>query len=341
MREPSDVAASVRPLRPDDLEAVVAIDRAIEGRSRRAYVQRRLEAALREPARHAQFAATDAGGLAGYMLARVMHGEFGGRQSGLRVELLGVRQDARGRGIGRQLHETLRSYARRKGLRELRTTAHWRDHGMLRFLDRCGYALSAERVVDAAVADVVAADALHRRGEEGAAAARSADRGREIEYGAAPANDFERLARDDVEVLSMTERDLADIVRIDRALTGADRTAYIAAQLAETLADSAIRVSLVARVDATAAGYLMARSDLGDYGRTEPVAVIDTMGVDPAFGHRGVGHALLSQLAVNLGALRVERIETLVGPHDLALTAFLFERGFAPAQRLAFHCPAD
>jgi hypothetical protein len=54
---------TIRALRPDDLDAVVAIDRAIEARPRRAYVQRRLHAALREPAQHAQFAAADAHGL--------------------------------------------------------------------------------------------------------------------------------------------------------------------------------------------------------------------------------------------------------------------------------------
>jgi hypothetical protein len=42
-------------------------------------VQRRLQVALREPARHAQFAAADAEGLVGYLLARVLRGEFGRR----------------------------------------------------------------------------------------------------------------------------------------------------------------------------------------------------------------------------------------------------------------------
>ncbi len=91
------------------------------------------------------------------------------------------------------------------------------------------------------------------------------------------------------------------------------------AQLAESLDDSAIRVSLVARLDDTVVGYLMARTDLGDFGRAEPVAIIDTIGVDPEYAHRGVGHALLSQLFVNLGALHVERVETILAPRDLGL----------------------
>jgi ribosomal protein S18 acetylase RimI-like enzyme len=83
-------------------------------------------------------------------------------------------------------------------------------------------------------------------------------------------------------------------------------------------------------------GFLMARADLGDFGRVEPVAVIDTIGVDPEYPHQGIGHALLSQLFVNLGALRIERIETVVAPRDFGLLGFLYAVGFNPSQRLPF-----
>jgi ribosomal protein S18 acetylase RimI-like enzyme len=102
------------------------------------------------------------------------------------------------------------------------------------------------------------------------------------------------------------------------------------------MVDSAIRVSLTARLDQAIVGYLMASADLGDFGRTEPVAIIDTIGVDPEYAHRGIGHALLSQLFANLGALRIERIETIVAPRDLALLGFLYDVGFAPSQRIPF-----
>ena len=49
--------ATVRALAREDLMEVVAIDAAIEARPRRRYVERRLSAALREPALHAQLAA--------------------------------------------------------------------------------------------------------------------------------------------------------------------------------------------------------------------------------------------------------------------------------------------
>ena len=95
-------------------------------------------------------------------------------------------------------------------------------------------------------------------------------------------------------------------------------------------------MSLTARLDGAIVGYLMARADLGDFGRTEPVAVVDTLGIDPAYAHRGLGHALLSQLSANLSALRVERMETVVQVADLALLGFFRSAGFTPSQRLSF-----
>jgi N-acetylglutamate synthase-like GNAT family acetyltransferase len=80
----------------------------------------------------------------------------------------------------------------------------------------------------------------------------------------------------------------------------------------------------------------MARTDFGDYGRAEPVAVLDTIGVDPDYAHRGVGHALLSQLFVNLAALRVERVETMVTRENFELLGFFYDTGFERSQRLSF-----
>ena len=323
---------SIRALQPRDLDAVVVIDQAIEGRPRRNYIQRRLAAAVREPARHVQFAAVDGGALAGYLLARVLHGEFGREQTGLRIELVGVRRDLQQRGIGRRLLDALVDHARRNAVAELRSAADWTHHGMVRWFDAMGFSLSADRIVDRAIGD----DASGPGPDDAVATHEGGHRGDANDYSAPAGNDYEKLARDIADLRSMAAEDLGPIIRIDRHLTGRDRSEYMRTQLAEALDDSAIRVSLVARLDDTVVGYLMARTDLGDYGRTEPVAIIDTVGVDPDYAHRGVGHALISQLFANLGALRVERVETIIAPRDLALLGFLYDCGFLPSQRLAF-----
>ncbi len=324
--------ASVRALTQHDLDAVVAIDAALEGQPRRAYFQRRLKAALKDTRLHVQLAAADADGLAGYILARRIEGEFGRPLPSLRLEAIGVRPAQRGHGVGKLLMDALLHYAQQHGVAELRTAAHWSDHAMLHWLDAVGFQLAPNQVVECAVDEGYRAergDALEL--PEGLGTSR------EIDYGAPAGNDFDRVATLHCEVRPMARADLPQIVRIDRVLTGRDRQASIAAKLDEAMAESGVRVSLSARLDDAIVGYLMARADFGDFGRAQPVAVLDTIGVDPAVAHRGVGHALLSQLFENLGALHVDRVETVVETTtQLALLGFLLSTGFKPSQRLAF-----
>ena len=300
------------------LDGVAAIDAALIGRSRRAYFERRLAAAQRDPSRHVQVALEAAGVLAGFMLGRVLEGEFGRREPQLRLEAFGVRPAAQHRGVGHELAAIFEAEATRRGISEIRTTAVWRHHELLRFLDRAGYRLAESAILDCAVAEA----------ELGSA--------HEQPLAAAPTYDFERLARDAFAVGTLAEADLEEVARIDRRHTGHDRRGYLCRSLRDALAESALRVSLAAKADGAVAGFLMASLDYGDFGRVEPVAVIDTIGVDPLRARHGVGRALLSQLLVNLSALGVERVETSLAPGELDLAGFFHAAGFRPAERLAF-----
>ena len=161
----------------------------------------------------------------------------------------------------------------------------------------------------------------------------------EIDYGKPFAADFAPLARDRIPVRSMAESDLRPIVAIDRRITGRARTAYLRQKLMEALHQSDVRVSLVAELDGCPVGFVMARVDLGEFGRAEPAAVMDTIGVDPDYQRQGVGRALFSQLFLNLAALRVERIRTELDWRDRELLAFLDVCGFRPSQQLCFDLP--
>jgi ribosomal protein S18 acetylase RimI-like enzyme len=158
----------------------------------------------------------------------------------------------------------------------------------------------------------------------------------DLDFSAPTRDDPDSLARDRIPVRSLAESDLPAIITIDRKITGRDRTAYYRRKLAEMLTESGVRVSLVAELDGLSVGFLMARVDYGEFGRTDPTAVIDTIGVSPDFAQRGVGQALLGQLLLNLASLRVERVKTRVAWDDLALLGFLRRQGFTPAQRLSF-----
>jgi ribosomal protein S18 acetylase RimI-like enzyme len=233
--------------------------------------------------------------------------------------------------VGRALHSALEAEAKKRSIAELRTRATWRDHAMLKFLDSAGYALAPSEVLECAV------NGSRLGAGEAAVASPARDKpGDPNDWSAPSANDYEQLARDTAEIRLLSAKDLEDVVRIDRDFTGRERRAYMQHALDEALRESGVRISLAAVRDGHAVGFVMARADLGDFGRTEPVAVIDTLGVAPAHAHHGTGHALLSQLFLNLGALRIERVETVVATRNVELLGFFHSAGFARGQRLAF-----
>ena len=247
--------------------------------------------------------------------------------------MIGVRPDARGQGGGAKLFRALSDWAGRHGIRDVRTSVAWQNEQMLGWLDAMGFRLASSVILDAALDEraPVADAAVTLEPGHGP--------GGEINFGTTEANDNERKAVEQAEVRAMRPEDLREIVRIDHANTGRDSGNYIAALLAEATDDAALRVSLAARLDGAIVGFVMARADLGDFGRTEPVAVVDTIGVDPEYAHRGIGHLLLDQLFANLSALQVERVETVVKTGDLALLGFFQSAGFAPSQQLPFVRP--
>ena len=158
----------------------------------------------------------------------------------------------------------------------------------------------------------------------------------EVDYGRPPAPDYGPLARDRIPIRAIRDQDLAAMTAIDRETTGRERVAYLTAKFSETLAQSDLRVSLVAELDGRVVGFVTARVSLGEFGRADPAAELDTLGVSPEYRSRGVGRALLSQLLVNLASLRIERVVTEVDWNDHNLLAFFGRCGFAPSQTLAF-----
>jgi len=156
------------------------------------------------------------------------------------------------------------------------------------------------------------------------------------DYSDPSGDDFEALSRDKVPVRSMVEGDLQAIIRLDRKITGRDRGAFYQRKLTEVLHESGVRVSLVAEIDGLFAGFLMARVDYGEFGRTASAALIDTLGVEPAYAKKGVGQALMSQLMANLHSLMVEKVQTRLSWNEFELMGFLAKAGFRPSQRLSF-----
>jgi len=315
----------IRPLHPDDLDRVVGIESRIAGHPRREFLSKRFAAAAAAPGDFIACAALLDGALAGYGFARLQEGEFGIRGAVAVLDVVGVDPDVQGKGVGKAVIADMERQMKARGIGTLRTQIDWGNHGMIRFFSSAGFLLAPCQIIERDTSPL---------GEEVAEVGPVKMDGKWQVHSGAAGDYYEKLARDQVRVRSLAEGDLAAIVRIDRKLTGVERSAYYAAKLREMLTESGIRVSLVSGDGDIVTGFVMARVDFGEFGKLERAAVIDTIGVHPAYGGSGVGHALLSQLLLNLSTLKVETVVVQVSHENFGLQRFLHARGFAPSQRL-------
>lgn len=141
-------------------------------------------------------------------------------------------------------------------------------------------------------------------------------------------------------IRALSTSDLGDIVRIDARVVGRPRPKFLEAKLGRAL-NEGVQMSLCAEVDGHVVGFLMGQVFYGEFGQAEPVASIDTLGVDPDYWKRGVGRALWNQFAANLKALRIVKIHTQVDWTNWSLLRFLEKVGFMPAPRLCLERTLD
>ncbi|MFV2072588.1 MAG: GNAT family N-acetyltransferase [Thermoanaerobaculales bacterium] len=137
-----------------------------------------------------------------------------------------------------------------------------------------------------------------------------------------------------VVIRNLRTEDRSRLVAIDKQLTGRSRQVWYEGKLKRALEDSDLQVSLGAEIDGTLVGAMIAAVHFGEFGLPEPLAVLDTVLVDPAFERRGIARAMFEQLLLNLRALRIERVRTEVAWDDHKLAAFFGSVGFEPVPRL-------
>lgn len=138
---------TIRPLRGNDLDAVVAIDRSVVGRPRIPFYERRLAHLEREPDAFVALAAERDGALAGFLLARLYEGEFGGDAPEAALDAIGVATACRGQGVARTLLARMVEAMRGRGVRSIATEAEWSDTGLIGFFARAGFGLSPHMVL--------------------------------------------------------------------------------------------------------------------------------------------------------------------------------------------------
>ncbi len=304
---------SIRRLAPADLDRVVEIDREISGEPRRGFFESRLAASRIEPGAFISLAYIENGRVEGHAHAHMLDGEFGVRKPVAVLDAIGTSQSVRGHGGARTLVKELQFVARASGAYALRTQALWSNESMMHFLAAAGFRLGTRIVLDRPC---------------------SKNPG-EMQMGD-DADVSQDLALERISVRSLTLADLPSVIGLDRGITGQDRSVYLKRKVSEALRKNGVRLSMLAEIDGTPAGFIMARVDYGEFGEMEAEAVLDTIGVEAEFQRQNVATSLLTQMLNQLGSLRVERVRTVVEWNNTLLIAFLDRSGFKPTQNLTF-----
>jgi predicted N-acetyltransferase YhbS len=147
--------------------------------------------------------------------------------------------------------------------------------------------------------------------------------------------------RDELIVRALRLEDGPRLVSMDQELSGRKRQAWYDGKLRRALHDTDINLSLGAELDGMLVGALLGSLHFGEFGQPEPLAILDTLLVDPSFARRGIGRALLEQLLLNLSALKIERLRTEVDWTQFGLMGFFAHSGFAPTARLVLELPVS
>lgn len=135
----SDERLVVRRLRPQDLEAVIALDAKSTGRRRDEYFKLKLKQALSDTGIEVSLAAELNGIFAGFLLARVYYGEFGMMEPTAVLDTLGVRPDLRGHHVGSALISQLGTNLLGLGIPRLQTEVPWDNIDLISFFHHEGF----------------------------------------------------------------------------------------------------------------------------------------------------------------------------------------------------------
>ena len=151
-----ELSADVRPLGAADLERVIAIDQAHTGYARRRFFEKRFQAAELRREDFIQLGIDRNGTLTGFVLARILHGEFGREEPVAELDSVGVDPASQEHGHGHALLRGLAKSMRERGVRELHSEAEWTNHKLLEFFDSTGFALAPRMTLERRVNEPLA-----------------------------------------------------------------------------------------------------------------------------------------------------------------------------------------
>jgi ribosomal protein S18 acetylase RimI-like enzyme len=139
-----------------------------------------------------------------------------------------------------------------------------------------------------------------------------------------------------IKIRLMKAEDFNAVVGIDERVLKAPRPEYYEMKFEKLFRTrDYVPASLVAEdKDGTVVGFVMGEIYMGQYGIFEEAATLDTIGVDPACQHQGIGEQLLTEYIDHLRKLGVKKINTLVDWNDSRLIHFFSANRFSPSKTI-------
>jgi ribosomal protein S18 acetylase RimI-like enzyme len=134
----------------------------------------------------------------------------------------------------------------------------------------------------------------------------------------------------------MQADDFDAVVGIDAKVLGTSRMEYYDLKFEKLFkSKDYLPTSLVAEEeDGTVVGFVMGELYMGEYGIFQEEARLDTIGVDPAYQHKGIGERLINEFVDHLKRIGVRKISTLVDWNDSRLIQFFSANQFCPSKTI-------
>lgn len=139
-----------------------------------------------------------------------------------------------------------------------------------------------------------------------------------------------------IKIRLMKAEDFNAVVGIDERVLRAPRPEYYEMKFEKLFRTrDYVPASLVAEdKDGTVVGFVMGEIYMGQYGIFQEAATLDTIGVDPAYQHQGIGEQLLTEYIDHLRKLGVKKINTLVDWNESRLIHFFSANRFSPSKTI-------
>lgn len=137
-------------------------------------------------------------------------------------------------------------------------------------------------------------------------------------------------------IRNIRKEDLTAIVEIEDRSTGVSRRDYWEKRLDMYEAIRPSWTSVVAEADNRVVGFLLGRAGEMEFGLADPVAWIETVGVDPAYRRQGIAAKMVEHFNLSADEHDIYTVFTLVGRSNGDMEQFFGKLGFAQGEMRHF-----